>query len=125
MNLFVASVTCTWYQIAFNDRWIFDGNFLVYDDMENISMDTIYKNLDIFQIQENCQSRQNSCVYSLLSKNADWNQQQLMDGGILANRNSTNHPFFFLANQKEVQILAFFACDLWKNCIMPSSRKQI
>ena len=125
MNLFVASVTCTWYQIAFNDRWIFDRNFLVYDEMENISMDTIYKNLDIFQIQENCQSRQNSCVYSLLSKNADWNQQQLMDGGILANQNSTNHPFFFLANQKEVQILAFFACDLWKNCIMPSSRKQI
>ena len=62
--------------------------------MENISMDTIYKNLDIFQIQENCQSRQNSCVYSLLSKNADWNQQQLMDGGIVANRNSTNRPFF-------------------------------
>ena len=94
MNLFVASVTCTWYQIAFNDRWIFDGNFLVYDEMENISMDTIHKNLDIFKIQENCQSRQNSCVYSLLSKNADWNQQQLMDGGILANRNSANHPFF-------------------------------
>ena len=26
------------------------------------------------------------------SKNADWNHQQLTDGGILANRNSANHP---------------------------------
>ena len=35
------------------------------------------------------------------------NQQQLTDGGILANRNSANHPYCFLSNQKKVQILAF------------------
>ena len=60
--------------------------------MENISMDTIYKNLDIFQIQENCQSRQNSFVYSLLSTNADWNQQQLMDGESEQHKSSIFFP---------------------------------
>ena len=42
MNQFVASVTCSRYQILHsNDRWIFDCNFSVYDEMENISMDEI------------------------------------------------------------------------------------
>ena len=58
------------------------------------------------------------------SKNADWNQQQLTDGGILANRNSANPPYCFLSNQKKVQILAFFTCDPTKKCIMPSSRER-
>ena len=30
-----------------------------------------------------------------------------MHCGILANQNSTNHPYCFLSNQREVQILAF------------------
>ena len=38
LNPFVASVTCKMHS---NDRWIFDCNFLVYDEMENISMDEI------------------------------------------------------------------------------------
>ena len=61
------------------------------------------------------------------SKNADWNQQQLMDGGILENRNSANHPYCFLSNQKKIPDSGFLACDLWKDYIMPSSvsRKQI
>ena len=42
------------------------------------------------------------------SKNADWNQQQLTDSGILANQNSANQPYCFLSNQKKVQFLAFF-----------------
>ena len=58
------------------------------------------------------------------SKNADWNQQQLTDGGIWANRNSANPPYCFLSNQKKVQILAFFTCDPTKKCIMPSSRER-
>ena len=68
--------------------------------------------LDILQIQENWASRNfitNSHVYSLLiaqAKKTDW-IQQLIDGGILANQNSANHPHGFLSNQKEVQILAF------------------
>ena len=42
VNPFVASVTFSRYQIAFrNDRWIFHCNFLVYDEMENISMGEI------------------------------------------------------------------------------------
>ena len=55
-----------------------------------------------------------ACVFTVhcASKNADWNQQQLTDGGILANRNSANHPYCFLFNKKEVHILAFFAREL-------------
>ena len=51
-----------------------------------------------------------ACVFTpyYASKNADWNQQQRTVGGILANRNSANHPYCFLFNQKEVQILTFF-----------------
>ena len=43
MNTFVASVTCSpaGIKLHSNDRWIFDCNFLVYDEMENISMDEI------------------------------------------------------------------------------------
>ena len=40
------------------------------------------------------------------SKNADWNHQQLTDGGVLANRNSANHPYCFLS-------ISFFAFDLF------------
>ena len=70
---------------------------------------------------------EHACVFSAhyASKNADWNQQQLTDGGILANRNSANHPYCFLSNQKKVQILAFFTCDPTKKCIMPSSRERL
>ena len=50
-----------------------------------------------------------ACVFTAqyASKNADWNQQQLTDGGILANWNGANHSYCFLSNQKKVQILAF------------------
>ena len=67
-----------------------------------------------------------ACVFTAhyASKNVDWNQQQLTNGGILANRNSANHPYCFLSNQKKVQILAFFTCDPTKKCIMPSSRER-
>ena len=45
-----------------------------------------------------------ACVFTAhcTSKNGDWNQQQLTDGGILANRNSANHrpPFTFCAFTK-------------------------
>ena len=62
-----------------------------------------------------------ACVFTAhyASKIADWNLQQLTDGGILTNRNSANHSYCFLSNQKKVQILFFLhvICD----CIMPSS----
>ena len=65
----------------------------------------------------------NSHVYSLraycASKNADWNQQQLTEYGvILANRNNANHPYCFLSNQKKVQILAFLhvICERIVSC---------
>ena len=60
------------------------------------------------------------------SKNAAWNEQQLTDGGILANRNSSNHPFCFLSNQKKVQILAFLhvICKRNVSCPPPESRLQ-
>ena len=50
-----------------------------------------------------------ACLYTQVKMQTE-NQQQLTDGGILANRNSANHPYCFLSNQKKVQILAFL---LW------------
>ena len=41
VNLFVTSVTCSRYQIAFKWSVNFLLQFLVYDEMENISMDEI------------------------------------------------------------------------------------
>ena len=60
------------------------------------------------------------------SKNADWNQQQVTDGGILVNRNSANHPYCFLSNQKKVQILAFLyvICERIVSCPPPENRLQ-
>ena len=69
-----------------------------------------------------------ACVFTAhyASKNADWNQQQLTDGGILANRNSANHPYCFLSNQKKVQILAFLhvICKRNVSCPPPESSLQ-
>ena len=69
-----------------------------------------------------------ACVFTAhyASKNADWNQQQLTDGGILANRNSANHPYCFLSNQKKVQILAFLhvICKGNVSCPPPESSLQ-
>ena len=42
VNPFVASVTCSRYQIAFKCSVNFWLQFLVYDEMENISMDEIF-----------------------------------------------------------------------------------
>ena len=60
------------------------------------------------------------------SKDADWNQQQVTDGGILANRNSANRPYCFLSNQKKVQILAFLhvICERIVSCPPPENRLQ-
>ena len=67
-----------------------------------------------------------ACVFTAhyASKNADWNQQQLTDGRILANRNSANHPYCFLSNQKKVQILAFLyvICERNVSCRPPENR---
>ena len=50
-----------------------------------------------------------ACVFTahFEGKDADWNQQQLLDGGILTNRNSANHPYFFLSRQKEARFWLF------------------
>ena len=84
--------------------------------MEHISMDKI--SIQTFFKFEKTEPQkfhnELACVFTVhcARKNADRNQQQLTDGGILANQNSANHSYCFLSNQKEVQILAFFACDL-------------
>ena len=62
-----------------------------------------------------------ACVFTAhyASKNADWNQQQLTDGGILVNWNSANHPYCFLSNQKKVQIPAFLHVIRQRNVSCP------
>ena len=81
--------------------------------------------LDILRIQENWLGRkfnnELACVFTAhyASKNANWNQQQLTDGGVLANRNSANHPNCFLSNQTKVQILAFLQAICERNVSCP------
>ena len=60
----------------------------------------------------------------LKSKNADWNQH-LMDGGILANRNSANHPHCFLSSQKKVQIVAFLHVICQRIVSCPPSENRL
>ena len=51
-----------------------------------------------------------ACVFTAhlyASKNVDWNQQQLTDGGVLANRKSANHPYCFLSNQEKSRFWLF------------------
>ena len=131
VNPFVASLTCIRYQIAFKWSVNFWLQFLVYDEMENISMDEI--SLETFFKLSRKLSRQKfhnelACVFTAhyASKNADWNQQQLTDGGVLANRNSANHPYRFLSNEKKVQILAFLhvICKRNVSCPPPEHRLQ-
>ena len=45
-----------------------------------------------------------------------------MDGIILAKRKSS---ISFSIQSEKSPDSGFFACDLWKDCIMPSSQKQI
>ena len=68
-----------------------------------------------------------ACVFTAYdtSKNADWNQQQLTDGGILANWNSANYPYCFLSNQKKVQILAFLHVIRQRNVSCPLPVRDI
>ena len=131
VNPFFASVTCSRYQIAFKWSMNFWLQFLVYDEMENISLDEI--SIQTFLKLARKLSRQKfhnelACVFTAhyASKNADWNQQQLTDGGVLANRNSANHPYCFLFNQKKVQILAFLhvICERNVSCPPPENRLQ-
>ena len=62
------------------------------------------------------------------SKNADWNQQQLTDGCILANRNSANYPYCFLIQSERSPDFGFLACDLWRiifvSCPPPKTKLQ-
>ena len=91
--------------------------------------------LDILQIQENWTGRYfitTSRVYSLLNTQAKMQteinnpRQPLTDGGFLADRNSANHPYCFLSNQKKVQILAFLhvLCERNAPCPPPEKRLQ-
>ena len=52
-------------------------------------------------------------------------EQQLTDGGILANRNGANHSYCFLSNQKKVQILAFLHVIRQTNVSCPLSVRDI
>ena len=127
VNPFVASVTCSRYQIAFK-WWVnFWLQFLVYDEMKNILMDEI-SIWTFFKLARKL-SRQKfhnelAWVFTAhyASKNADWNQQRPTNGGVLANRKSANHPYCFLSNQKKIPDSGFFACDLWRNVSCPLPR---
>ena len=66
-----------------------------------------------------------ACLYTQAKMQTE-NQQQLTDGGILANRNSANHPYCFLSNRKKVQLLAFLhvICKRNVSCPPPESSLQ-
>ena len=67
---------------------MFDCNFLVHDEMENISMTeiSIYIFFKLKKLSRQKFHNELACVFTPhhASKNADRNQQQLKDGGILA-----------------------------------------
>ena len=81
--------------------------------------------------QENWAGRNfitNSRVYSLLITQAKMQTEinnKLTDGGVSANRNSANHPYCFLSNQKEVQILAFLHLICKRNVSCPPSEHRL
>ena len=55
------------------------------------------------------------CLFTTCpSENADWNQQQLTDGCILAKRNRANYPYCFLIQSERSPDFGFLACDLWR-----------
>ena len=66
-----------------------------------------------------------ACVFTAhyASKNAVWNQQQLKDGGILANRNNANHSCCFLSNHKKSPDSGFLRgiCDRNVSCPPPEN----
>ena len=59
-----------------------------------------------------------------VNKNADWNQRQLTlrHFGQLEQRKSS---VLFPIQSERNPDSGFYACDLWKDCIVSSSRKQI
>ena len=133
VNPLVASVTCTWYQIAFKwsvNYWLqlsirWDGKYFKYF---KISIKNIEHSSNSRKLRQQKFHNKLTCTFTApcASKNVDWNQQQLMDSDILANPNSTNHPYCFLSNQKEVQILAFLQviCERIVSCPPPKNRLQ-
>ena len=120
VNPFVASVTWSrifyaMFSIRWNGKYFNRWNFY----------------LDILQTQENRAGRNfitNSLVYSLLLRKQKCrlrDQQQLTDGGILANRNSANYPYCFLCNQKKVQILALLHVICERNVSFPHPENRL
>ena len=136
VNLFVTSVTCRQYQIAFKWSVNFWLQFLVYDGMENISMDEI--SIQTFFKFKKTEPAEISwwtclCIHCSLRKEKMLPAcrrllfpllQQLMDGRILANRNSANHPYCFQSNQKRVQILAFLHVIFERNVSCPHPKNR-
>ena len=99
VNPFDASVTCSRYQLAF--KW--SVNFWL--QLFSIQRDGKYFNGWNFYLRHSSNSRklsqQKLCVFTAHYAS------KLTDGDILANRNSANHLYLSLSNQKKVQILAF------------------
>ena len=125
MNPFVASVTCSRYQIAF--KW--SVNFWL--QLFSIRWDGKYFNgwnfyLDILQIQENWAGRNlitNSRVY--IHKQKCRLKSTTTNGwrhfGQSEQRKSS--ALFPIQSEKSPDS-GFFICDPTKKCIMPSSRKR-
>ena len=90
--------------------------------MDEISIKTFFKfkKTELAEISQ----RTRLCIYCSLREQTY--QLQLMDGGILATRNSANHLYCFLSNQKKVQILAFWhvICERIVSCPPPENRLQ-
>ena len=132
VNPFVPSVTCTWYEIAFQ------GSVNFWLQLFSIQWDGKYFNGWNCYLQHSSNSRKLSqlkfhnelvCLFTAPcpSKNADWNQQQLTDGCILANWNRANYPYLFSYPIRKNS--RFWLSCMWSLkdnfCIMPSSPQKI
>ena len=131
VNPFVPSVTCTWYQIAFQ------GSVNFWLQLFSIQWDENYFSGWNCYLQHSSNLRKLSwlkfhnelmCLFTTPcpSENADWNQQQLMDGCILTSRNRANYPYCFLIQSETSPDFGFLACDLWRivSCPPPKNRLQ-
>ena len=127
---FVASLTCSRYQIAFKwslDFWL---QFLVNYEMENIWMDEIsIKTFFKFKKTEPAEISQRTrvCIHCSFIRKQKCRLKSTTTNGWrhFGQSEQRKSSVLFPIQSEKSPDSGFFACDLWKKCIMPSSRKQI
>ena len=119
---FVASVTCSGIKLNSNDRWNFDCKWKILQWMK-----FLFRHFSNWQ--ENWAGRDfitNSRVHCSLRKQKCRLKSTTTNGWRRFGQSEQRKSSVLYPIQSEKSPdSGFFACDLWKKCIMPSSRTQI